>query len=154
LPSLEVNSSLELHRTIKETAEEALLSLATQHDVTYLIFTSTQERFCLSAGAKVYPWVLGAKCPVVTCQGSGFPDRSHFKRHWKEKHEEIIVKYICPHCNCRYKRRDDIVRHARVVHKLYISASSLSEVYQHNKEFVDPWPFTQETALATSLANI
>lgn len=64
------------------------------------------------------------------------------------------MKYVCPHCHSQSKRRGDIVRHVRVVHQLSIPASNVSEVYQHNKEFVDPWPLTLQSVMAAPQTSV
>lgn len=40
------------------------------------------------------------------------------------------------------------MRHARIMHGVVTSAFDVHEVYQHNKEFVNPYPLTLQKVLA------
>ncbi|KAK3799042.1 hypothetical protein RRG08_051325 [Elysia crispata] len=66
-------------------------------------------------------------CPVPDCvtkssKSTGFTD-SEMKRHWSEKHEEFVLMYHCSQCNFSAKRKGNILRHFRTLHR-YLPFSS------------------------------
>lgn len=91
--------------------------------------------------------MTGSKCPIARCQGNGFACKFDFVRHWNEKHEAIVAKYTCPLCPKQNKRKGELIRHARIVHRLVLQPTQLEEVLQANKGYVDPSPFTLDMVL-------
>ena len=96
-------------------------------------------------------WQPGLGCPVQGCRLKVARDVFDMRRHWNEKHEEIIAKYHCSACPYVAKRRHTVFQHFRLRHNKDVHNGSPgcigSVEYQHNKEFMDPYPLTLEAIL-------
>ncbi|GFO13605.1 hypothetical protein PoB_004011000 [Plakobranchus ocellatus] len=96
-------------------------------------------------------WQRGYACPVQGCGLQSVRDVTDLKRHWREKHEEIIAKFHCSACSYVSKRKSNVFQHFRLRHNgnmLGNSSESVGKVeYQHNKQFIDPYPLTLESVL-------
>ncbi|KAK3799041.1 hypothetical protein RRG08_051325 [Elysia crispata] len=89
-------------------------------------------------------------CPVPDCvtkssKSTGFTD-SEMKRHWSEKHEEFVLMYHCSQCNFSAKRKGNILRHFRTLHR-YLPFSSGPQQWKVNKEYICPQHYTLNYAL-------
>ncbi|GFR65878.1 hypothetical protein ElyMa_005543000 [Elysia marginata] len=96
-------------------------------------------------------WKPGLGCPVHGCRLKVARDVFELRRHWKEKHEEITAMFHCSACSFVSKRRYGVIQHYRQRHDRDVpkgSGTCIGSVeYQHNKEFIDPHPFTLESLL-------
>ncbi|KAK3799044.1 hypothetical protein RRG08_051327 [Elysia crispata] len=96
-------------------------------------------------------WVPGQGCPVRRCGARGINVVSDLRRHWREKHEEIVAKYQCTACSYVSKRKSNLSYHFRKRHGLLPTGSSVEYVekveYQHNQEYIDPYPLSLQIVL-------
>lgn len=109
--------------------------------------------FYLLAGAEgvqnLSNWQLQDPCPVKGCLGKQFYSRKQFYLHWKEKHDKIVMKYLCPYCNREQKRKRDVSRHALMYHGIAVDLEKLEGNYRPNQQFMDPGSLTLEQVLGT-----
>ena len=95
-------------------------------------------------------WVPGRGCPVRKCGARGINVLADMKRHWREKHEEIVPKFHCTACSYVSKRKSNLGLHFRKRHGP-IDRSNIDCVdkveYQINLEYIDPSPLTLEIVL-------
>ncbi|KAK3799046.1 hypothetical protein RRG08_051329 [Elysia crispata] len=96
-------------------------------------------------------WQPGNGCPVHGCRLRVARDVFDLRRHWKEKHEEIIAMFHCSACPYVAKRKYRVFQHYRLRHNSNVingSPECIGRIeYQHNKEFIDPQPLTLEAVL-------
>ncbi|GFR65874.1 transcriptional repressor CTCF [Elysia marginata] len=96
-------------------------------------------------------WLPGQGCPVERCGVPRINVLCDMKRHWREKHEEIVAKYLCPACSYVSKRKSNLTYHYRMRHGSLEAGSSVvcpeNVEYHFNREYIDPYPLTLEVVL-------
>ena len=94
-------------------------------------------------------WKPGQACPVVACEmAKSIKDSTQFKKHWLEKHQQMVPIFQCTICGYRSKRKSDVYRHLRTRHDCdgQVDFSSFFSCgFGLNQFFVDPFPLAQET---------
>lgn len=92
-------------------------------------------------------WQPQDPCPVPGCLRKRFHSRKQFSSHWREKHEKVVMMYICPYCSRGQKRRRDVIRHALTSHGANVDLAALSEEFQINQQYVFPGTVTLQQIL-------
>ncbi|GFO13607.1 Zinc finger protein 407 [Plakobranchus ocellatus] len=104
-------------------------------------------------------WVPGQACTVKGCGARGIRLLSDLRRHWREKHEEIVPMFHCSACAYISKRKSNIFNHFRRQHRHRLQDTCSNEEcigetnYQHNQEFIDPYPLTLDIMLGKKTMN-
>ncbi|RUS74165.1 hypothetical protein EGW08_018080 [Elysia chlorotica] len=111
-----------------------------------LAFSKSKAHF----GPSYSLWVPGQGCPVGRCGARMITLVSDFRRHWREKHEEIVAKYHCTACLYVSKRKSNLSNHFRKRHGHLAADSSVECVdrveYHRNQEYIDPYPLSLQNA--------
>lgn len=100
-----------------------------------------------SFGKKKHVHLGWKSCPVSDCKAFVLGHRAKFKRHWIARHERYVTKYFCPVCRAAYKRKDDLRAHTNRHEDFVLDMDKVECQFLENKEFLDPHPFTLETAI-------
>lgn len=83
-------------------------------------------------------------CPVPGCGITTL----RMKRHWQEKHTEIVESLHCALCDFITKRKSNLVKHIKVRHGLADPERGVGKVLYHtNAQYMDPSPYSLEDAL-------
>ena len=99
-------------------------------------------------------WFPGQGCPVLGCGARIFRKTYDFKRHWREKHENIVATFPCSMCPYTSKRRFDVVQHFTLNHRSFLKENVKQQcvgevMYGQNQRYVDPHPLTLEAVLGS-----
>ena len=87
------------------------------------------------------------ECPVEGCRVRTV----QMRRHWREKHEELVAVYGCSICSYTSKRKNHVVVHASKIHGVNGEMAVNGVEYRQNDQYIDPGPFTSFTDGAPKL---
>lgn len=75
-------------------------------------------------------------CPRVKCSvcGKDFGHQTTLKRHM-QIHDEKIVEYKCDHCDKRFIRKDELVRHRKNLHRKVEIETDMVKIFKENEKF-------------------